>query len=181
VFLIVRQWQIPYTPSRKKPGVRCGGHDDDTRVQARTIETRPDRFQIEGFFFYLFAGFFAGSVIHYMVAKVFGPIIFGRGWCGWACWTAVIPDLLPYTKNREGRVSASWEKLRYVHFAFSLSMSRGGKGSFQPNASSVRHAPPYALKRSSLPPSRRTWAERNSCGEGETKRKREHGASYHKR
>lgn len=39
----------------------------------------------------------------------------------------MILDLLPYTKNREGRVSASWEELRYVPFAFSLSMSRGGE------------------------------------------------------
>ena len=79
-----------------------------------------ENMQIEGFFFYLLAGFFAGSVIHYLVAKVFGPLIFGRGWCGWACWTAMVLDLLPYKKNKEGRVSASWEKLRYVHFACSL-------------------------------------------------------------
>jgi hypothetical protein len=52
-----------------------------------------ENMQIEGFFFYLLGGFFAGSVIHYLVAKLFGPIIFGRGWCGWACWTAMILDL----------------------------------------------------------------------------------------
>ena len=62
-----------------------------------------ENMQIEGFFFYLLGGFFAGSVIHYLVAKLFGPIIFGRGWCGWACWTAMILDLLPYKRNkREG-------------------------------------------------------------------------------
>jgi ferredoxin-type protein NapH len=81
-----------------------------------------ENMQIEGFFFYLLGGFFAGSVIHYSVAKIFGPIIFGRGWCGWACWTAMILDLLPYTKNKEGRVSAPWEHWRYIHFGLSLSL-----------------------------------------------------------
>jgi len=55
-----------------------------------------ENMQIEGFFFYLLSGFFAGSVIHYLVAKVAGPIVFNRGWCGWACWTAMVLDLLPY-------------------------------------------------------------------------------------
>ncbi len=44
--------------------------------------------QIEGFFFYLLSGLFAGSVIHYLVAKIAGPLLFNRGWCGWSCWTA---------------------------------------------------------------------------------------------
>ena len=41
-----------------------------------------ENMQIEGFFFYLLGGFFAASVIHYLIAKVFLPILFGRGWCG---------------------------------------------------------------------------------------------------
>ena len=79
-----------------------------------------ENMQIEGFFFYLLAGFFAGSVIHYLVAKIFGPMIFGRGWCGWACWTAMVLDFLPFKKSKAGRPSASWEKLRVVHFVLSL-------------------------------------------------------------
>ena len=47
---------------------------------------------IEGFFFYLLTGFFAGAVIHYLVAKIAGPLCFSRGWCAWACWTAMILD-----------------------------------------------------------------------------------------
>jgi len=81
-----------------------------------------ENMQIEGFFFYLLGGFFAGSVIHYLVAKLFGPIIFGRGWCGWACWTAMILDLLPYKRNKKGRLSSTWEKLRHVHFGLSLAL-----------------------------------------------------------
>jgi len=81
-----------------------------------------ENMQIEGFFFYLLGGFFAGSVIHYIIAKMFLPILFGRGWCGWACWTAMVLDYLPYKRNKQGRVSAKWEKLRYVHFGLSLAL-----------------------------------------------------------
>ena len=79
-----------------------------------------ENMQLEGFFFYLLSGIFAGSVIHYLVAKLLGPVIFGRGFCGWACWTAMVLDFLPYNRNRQGRVAAKWESLRYIHFAFSL-------------------------------------------------------------
>ena len=30
-------------------------------------------------------GVFEAATIHYAVAKIFGPLIFGRGWCGYAC------------------------------------------------------------------------------------------------
>lgn len=79
-----------------------------------------ENMQIEGFFFYLLGGFFAASVIHYLVAKFFIPVFFGRGWCGWACWTAMVLDYLPYKRNKQGRVSSKWEKLRYLHFGLSL-------------------------------------------------------------
>ncbi len=79
-----------------------------------------ENMQLEGFFFYLLSGLFKGSVIHYFVAKIFGPILFGRGFCGWACWTAMVLDFLPYKRNKTGRVTVKWESLRYVHFGFSL-------------------------------------------------------------
>ena len=79
-----------------------------------------ENMQLEGLFFYLLSGFFAGSVIHYLVAKIVGPILFGRGFCGWACWTAMVLDFLPFKRNKTGRIAAQWELLRYVHFAFSF-------------------------------------------------------------
>jgi len=81
-----------------------------------------ENMQIEGFFFYLFAGFIGGSVIHYLVAKVLGPLVFNRGWCSWACWTAMVLDLLPFTRNRQGRLPGRWGHLRYLHFALSLGL-----------------------------------------------------------
>lgn len=64
-----------------------------------------ENMQIEGFWFYLFAGVSGGAVMHYMVAKIFGPLIFGRAWCGWSCWTAMILDLLPYTPQRRAEIA----------------------------------------------------------------------------
>ena len=48
--------------------------------------------QIEGFLYYLFTGVFEAATIHYAIAKIFGPLLFGRGWCGYACWTAMVLD-----------------------------------------------------------------------------------------
>jgi len=53
------------------------------------------------------------------VAKIFGPLVFGRGWCGYACWTAMVLDLLPYkVPATHERRSFGW--LRYVTFVASL-------------------------------------------------------------
>jgi len=61
-----------------------------------------ENMQIEGFWYYLFLGTFQSAVIHYFVAKIFGPLFFGRGWCGYACWTSMVLDMLPY-RISEGR------------------------------------------------------------------------------
>ncbi len=80
-----------------------------------------ENMQLEGFFFYLLAGIFAGSVIHYLVAKVIGPLFFNRGWCDWACWTAMLLDLLPYRRS-SGRLPGAYGGLRVVHFGLSLGL-----------------------------------------------------------
>lgn len=80
-----------------------------------------ENMQLEGFWFVLFHGAFSGAVIHYSVAKLFGPLIFGRSWCGWACWTAMVLDLLPFKRSR-GRLPGKWGWLRYAHFALSFGL-----------------------------------------------------------
>lgn len=77
-----------------------------------------ENMQIEGFWYYLFTGVFEAATIHYAVAKIFGPLIFGRGWCGYACWTAMVLDFLPYKVPRHPRRSIGW--IRYLTFAASL-------------------------------------------------------------
>ena len=68
---------------------------------------------------YLFTGVFEAATIHYAVAKIFGPLVFGRGSCGYACWTAMVLDFLPYKIPQTSR-NKKWEKLRYVTFGISL-------------------------------------------------------------
>ena len=55
-----------------------------------------ENMQLEGFWYYLFSGTVQAAVIHYFVAKIAGPFVFGRGGCGYACWTAMVLDFLPY-------------------------------------------------------------------------------------
>jgi ferredoxin-type protein NapH len=75
--------------------------------------------QIEGLFFGALAGFAPYIILHYALAKVVGPLLFGRIWCGWACWFAMLFDLLPYPQSRY-RLPGGLDRLRYVHFAASL-------------------------------------------------------------
>ncbi|MFZ1085653.1 MAG: 4Fe-4S binding protein [Terracidiphilus sp.] len=77
--------------------------------------------QLEGLLFFFCTGIFSGAIIHYSIAKLFGPLIFGRGFCGWACWTAMVLDLLPFDKSK-GWVPGPWKWMRYAHFALSLSL-----------------------------------------------------------
>ena len=78
-----------------------------------------ENMQLEGFWYYLFTGVFEAATIHYAVAKIFGPLIFGRGWCGYACWTAMVLDFLPYKTPRNGR-RKNLENIRYFTFILSL-------------------------------------------------------------
>ena len=77
-----------------------------------------ENMQIEGFWYYLFLGVFEAATSHYLVAKILGPLLFGRGWCGYACWTAMVLDLLPFKTPAAPR--KHWGVIRYIVFAASL-------------------------------------------------------------
>ena len=77
-----------------------------------------ENMQIEGFWYYLFTGVFEAATIHYAVAKIVGPLIFGRGWCGYACWTAMVLDFLPYKRPQQPRKKIGF--IRYIMFALSF-------------------------------------------------------------
>lgn len=77
-----------------------------------------ENMQIEGFWYYLFTGVFEAATIHYAVAKIAGPLLFGRGWCGYACWTAMVLDFLPYKTPKAPRKKLGF--IRYITFAVSL-------------------------------------------------------------
>ncbi len=78
-----------------------------------------ENMQREGFWYYLFLGVFEAATIHYFVAKIAGPLFFGRGWCGYACWTGMVLDLLPYKTPKGERKKLGW--IRYIVFLLSLS------------------------------------------------------------
>lgn len=77
-----------------------------------------ENMQLEGFWYYLSMGVFEATTIHYAVAKIVGPLLFGRGWCGYACWTAMVLDFLPYRVPQQPRKRFGW--IRYVVFAASF-------------------------------------------------------------
>lgn len=77
--------------------------------------------QVEGLFFELLAGVFGAALLHFLLAKLVGPLFFGRVYCGWACWTAMVLDLLPYRISK-GRRGGLWRWLPCVHLAASLAL-----------------------------------------------------------
>ena len=78
-----------------------------------------ENMQIEGLWYYLSLGIFQAAVIHYLVAKIAGPFLFGRGWCGYACWTAMVLDFLPYKTPKFPR-REKLGRFRIVTFVFSI-------------------------------------------------------------
>jgi len=81
-----------------------------------------ENMMLEGFWYYLFLGVFQAAVIHYAVAKIFGPLLFGRGWCGYACWTAMVLDLLPYKAPQKPRIKRLGA-IKYILFLMSLAFA----------------------------------------------------------
>ena len=79
-----------------------------------------ENMQIEGLWYYLLCGVWGAGTLHYAIAKIFGPLLFGRGWCGYACWTAMILDLLPYKQPKAPR--KNWGFIRYIMFGLSLAI-----------------------------------------------------------
>ncbi len=79
-----------------------------------------ENMQIEGFWYYLLSGVVGAGTLHYAIAKIFGPLLFGRGWCGYACWTAMVLDLLPYKRPAAPRRRIGL--IRYIVFLLSLAL-----------------------------------------------------------
>ena len=112
----VHRWETLCPPFRA-----AGGGQLYAAVPWRDL---PREYAIEGFWYYLFLGVFEAATIHYAVAKIFGPLLFGRGWCGYACWTAMVLDFLPYKQSQKPR-RERLGVLRYVIFVLSLALVSG--------------------------------------------------------
>lgn len=81
-----------------------------------------ENLQLEEFVFYFLLFLQTGLIIrvfvHFCIAKVFGPFIWGRGFCGWACWTAAVLEWLPIKENK--KIPLHLTHYRYLALAFSL-------------------------------------------------------------
>jgi ferredoxin-type protein NapH len=109
-------------PKQKKPmGRRLTLFLVGAFLMGIAIFMTQENVQIEGAIFGLLTGVIQMGVMHYMIAKIFGPLLFGRMWCGWACWTVMVLDLLPF-KRPSGRLPGRWGWIRYLHFGLSLSL-----------------------------------------------------------
>jgi polyferredoxin len=106
-------------------------------------------FQIEGFFFFLLTGAFGGVMVHFIVGKILGPLVTGRTWCSWGCWTLMVLELLPFKKSngwKEGGING----LKYIHFILSLALVAVmvfifGYGMHEPDQSPGQPGPMKAL------------------------------------
>jgi polyferredoxin len=78
-----------------------------------------ENFQLEGVTLIILVGFFGKGFIHYAIAKIFGPLIWRRGFCGYACWTAAVLDWLPI-KNKNTKIPRSYRNLRFIALFLSL-------------------------------------------------------------
>jgi ferredoxin-type protein NapH len=79
-----------------------------------------ENLQLEETVFYITAGWFSRVLIHYAIAKILGPFIWGRGFCGWACWTAGVLEWLPIEDNKA--VPVKYTYFRYLAFAISIAV-----------------------------------------------------------
>lgn len=81
-----------------------------------------ENLQIEETVFYaiLFfhTGIFTRVLIHYAIAKILGPLIWGRGFCGWACWTAAVLEWLPIRTNKP--IPDGLARIRYLVLGLSI-------------------------------------------------------------
>lgn len=78
-----------------------------------------ENFQLEGVLLIVLVGFFSKGFIHYAIAKIFGPLIWGRGFCGWACWTAAILDWLPINGKKK-TIDPQLKHIRFVTLLISI-------------------------------------------------------------
>jgi len=77
-----------------------------------------ENLQLEGIILNILAGYFTKSFVHLAIAKLFGPLIWGRAFCGWACWTAAILEWLPI--KEKGEVPSNLKRLRYLFFLLTV-------------------------------------------------------------
>jgi len=67
---------------------------------------------LEGFFLLVLSGTGGAALGHVLITVILGPVLFGRVWCGWGCWNAMVLDLMPFRRS-QGRAGQGWGRLSY--------------------------------------------------------------------
>lgn len=80
---------------------------------------RKTSFQMSQVVFDLFAGVLSGAVTHVLMAKLLGPLLFGRSFCGWVCWNAFVFDIVP-VKKKKVQINQLYFRFKYVTLAIVL-------------------------------------------------------------
>jgi polyferredoxin len=108
-------------PARKGLGRRVGITLAAPALLLFVPLTNHENFQLEGVLMIVMVGYFSKGFIHYAVAKLAGPLIWGRGFCGWACWTAAALEWLPVRKGSQP-IGTGPRRLRYASLLVSIAI-----------------------------------------------------------
>ena len=109
------------TPNGQERAREAGEHSIQSAGPLNICPFRePGEFSAGGVVLIVLAGYFSKGFIHFAVAKLFGPLIWGRGFCGWACWTAAILDWLPMKKK--STIPLRYRNLRFLLLGISIAL-----------------------------------------------------------
>ena len=77
---------------------------------------------LAGFVMLVLCGAFGAAIVHHLITVFIGPLIFGRIWCGWGCWSAMIFDLLPFGRGSE-RLAGQWRRFPAAVLAATIAVA----------------------------------------------------------
>lgn len=78
--------------------------------------------QIEGVLMNLMGGVLGAALLQFLLFKLFGPLLFGRAFCGWVCWHMMAFEKQPFSTS-PGRRTDGLENLPLLHLAGSIALS----------------------------------------------------------
>jgi hypothetical protein len=74
---------------------------------------------LAGFLMLVLCGAMGAAIVHHLITVLVVPIIVGRIWCGWGRWSAMVFDLLPFSRS-PGHLAGRWAALPAAALAITL-------------------------------------------------------------
>ncbi len=97
---------------------------------------------LEGLLFLLLAAAMGAAIVHHLITVFVGPMIFGRVWCAWGCWTAMVLDLLPFSRSA-GRRGGMWRVLPLWALALTVGVVALARHGFGYRGVATVHSPSH--------------------------------------